>query len=256
MTDLDRLFADLRMLKPGRSSVQEIGHFAAHRDERDNGISLSRANDIQTSARLWQQQFNGKTPSIDDLREAARANFNIMPEPRVRERLGISKQTAQQSFKKAITKYEAGRPLKAREQELLKVFGLSMMWQFALDDRTLCTDFADLLVMEGALAYSARKEFESTYRFISLYALSIMHGARLRMGDGETTQLRLASSDSGMLRIKAQIPVTHTPKPLTTSVPLFETVLSVDIHCEVELLSLFDEAVPAEISGDRLVALV
>lgn len=256
VTDLDRLFADLRMLKPSCSSVQEIGHFAAHRDERDNGISLSRANDIQTSARLWQQQFDGRTPSIDDLREAARANFNIMPEPRIRERLGISKQTAQQSFNKAIKKLGVGRPLKVREHEVLKVFGLSMMWEFALDDRTLCNEFADLLVMEGALAESARVEFEGTYRFISLYALSIMHGARLRMADGETTQLRLASSDSGMLRIKAQIPVADTPKPVTTSVPLFETALSAATHCEPQLLILFEEAVPVEISGDRLVALI
>lgn len=256
VTDLDRLFADLRMLKPGHTSVQEIGHFAAHRDERENGISLSRANDIQTSAKLWQRQFEGKTPCLDDLREAARANFNIMPEPRVRERLGISKQTAQQSFNKAIRKYEAGRPLKAREREVLKVFGLSMMWQFALDDRTLCADFTDLLVAEGALADSARTDFESVFYFVSLYALAIMHGAKLRMADGETTQLRLASSDSGMLRIKAQIPVTDAPKPLITSVPLFETSLSADIHCEAELLSRFDEAVPAEIAGHRLVALV
>lgn len=256
VTDLDRLFADLRMLKPGRSSVQEIGHFAAHRDERDTGISLNRVNDIQISARLWQQQFDGKAPSIDDLREAARANFNIMPEPRIRERLGISKQTAQQSFNKAIRRYEARLPLKAREQEVLKVFGLSMMWQFALDDLTLCTDFADLLVTEGALVDSDRIKFESAYQFISLYALSIMHGARLRMADGQTTQLRLASSDSGMLRIKAQIPVTETPKPVTSSVPLFETSLSAADYCEADLLDLFGDAVPAEISGDRLVALV
>ena len=64
VTDLDRLFADLRMLKPGRTSVQEIGHFAAHRDERDSGISLGRANDIQTSARLWQRQFDGGPPRV------------------------------------------------------------------------------------------------------------------------------------------------------------------------------------------------
>jgi len=255
VTDLDRLFADLRMLKPGRSSVQEIGHFAAHRDERDAGISLSRANDIQTSARLWQQQLEGKAPSADDLREAARANFNIMPESRIRERLGISKQTAQQTFNKAIKKYEARSPLKAREQVVLKIFGLSMMWQFALDDRTLCADFTDLLITEGSLEHSARANFENVFKFISLYALTIMHGARLLMADGKMTQLRLASSDSGMLRIKAQIPVTSTPKPVTTSVPIFETSLSSDIHCETQLLDLFAEAVPAEISGDRLVAL-
>ena len=153
--------------------------------------SVSTApNDIQISARLWQQQFDGKAPSIDDLRGAARANFNILPEPRIRERLGISKQTVQQSFNKAIRKYEARRPLKAREQEVLKVFGLSMMGQFALNDLTLCTDFADLLVTEGALVDSDRTKFESAYQFISLYALSITgHGKRKKVRAPRTTDV-------------------------------------------------------------------
>jgi hypothetical protein len=115
VTDLDRLYADLRLSRPSRPSVQEIGHFAAHRDERDTGISLARANDIQTSARLWQRQFDGIPPTVAHLREAGRANLSIMPDARVRERLGISQQTARQSFEKAIRKLEAGRPLKARE---------------------------------------------------------------------------------------------------------------------------------------------
>jgi len=112
------------------------------------------------------------------------------------------------------------------------------------------------LIVDGALAEPAKADFENVFHFISLYALALMHGARLRMADGQTTQLRLAASDSGMLRIKAQIPVTETPKPVTTSVPLFETSLSAADYCEADLLDLFGDAVPAEISGDRLVALV
>lgn len=42
LTDFDRLFADLRMVTPGRASVHEIGNFAAHRGERDMGtVELS-----------------------------------------------------------------------------------------------------------------------------------------------------------------------------------------------------------------------
>ena len=257
VSDMERLFSDLRMMKPGRASVREVGHFAAHREERDNGISLERANDIQTSARLWQKQFDGVPPDIGHLKEAGRANLNIMPDDRIRERLGISRQTAEQSFAKAIRKYDAGRPLKHREAEVLKVFGLSMMWQFALDDHTLSAEFTDLLVLEGALPETERTNFERTSQFVALYALSILHGARLKMADGAITQLRLAASEeTGCLRIKAEIPIGGGRKPVTSSVPLFETSLAAATHCDPRVLTFMEEPVPAEIEGDCLVALI
>ncbi|HET9639891.1 MAG TPA: hypothetical protein VFP12_11865 [Allosphingosinicella sp.] len=256
VTDLHSLFSDLRMHQPGRASVQEIGHFAAHRHERDAGISLARANDIQTSAKLWHRQFEGAKPNAEHLREAGRANLRIMPEERIKESLGISRQTAEQSFNKAIRKFEAGRPLKEREFQVLKVFGLSMMWQFAFSDKALWSDFVDLLLEEGSLAKEDRRSFEAVSPFVSLYALNIMHGARLKMTDGKMAQLRLAvSEESGLLRIKAEIPVSDTPKPITTSVPMFETTLMAGEHCDPKLLTIIDEPIPAEIDGDKLVAL-
>ena len=121
VADLHSLFSDLRMHRPGRASIREVGHFAAHRHERDAGISLSRANDIQTSARRWYLQFEGITPDFEHLTEAGRANLRIMPDERIRERLGISRQTAEQTFAKAIRKYAAGRRLKERERQVHSV---------------------------------------------------------------------------------------------------------------------------------------
>jgi hypothetical protein len=257
VADVERLFSDLRMIKPGRPSVREIGHFAAHRAERNRGISLERANDIQTSAKLWQKQSDGVPPAVDHLKEAGRANFNIITDHRIRERLGISRQTAEQSFSKALRKYAAGHPLKHREAEVLEIFGLSIMWQFALDDRELSADFADLLVLEGALLEAERTRFDEASQFITLCALSIMHGARLKMADGSMTQLRLAASEeTGCLRIKAEIPLSEGRKPVTLSVPLFETSLVAVTYCDLRLLTFLDEPVPAEIEGGRLVALV
>src|SRR3546814_7835536 len=87
------------------------------------------------------------------------------------------------------------------------------MWQFVFDDKTLLSDFVELLIAEGALAEESRSSFESVSSFISLYALNIMHGARLKMADGKMAQLRLAASEEfGFLRIKAEIPVSDTPK--------------------------------------------
>lgn len=257
VTDLHCLFSDLRMHRPGRASVQEVGHFAAHRHERDTGISLARANDIQTSARLWHLQVDGTKPNAAHLKEAGCANLRIMPDERIKDLLGISRQTAEQSFNKAVRKFEAGRPLKAREFEILKVFGLSMMWQFAFSDKALWLDFADLLLEEGSLPDECRVGFEPVSTFVSLYALNIMHGARLKMADGKTAQLRLAVSEEGgdFLRIKAEIPVCDTPKPTTMSVPMFETTLTAGDHCDPKLLTFIDMPIPAEIDGDRLVSL-
>ncbi|MFG5120473.1 hypothetical protein [Methylorubrum sp. POS3] len=254
--DLHRLFSDLRLHRPGRTSVQEIGHFAAHRDERDTGITLERANNIQVSTKLWYSQLNGVKPTAEHLEQAGRANLKIMPDQRIREQFGISRQTAEQSFNKAIRKFRENRPLKEREIHLLKVFGLSLMWQFAFNDKTLWRDFVDLLVKEGSLEEDSSLAFEPVSIFLSLYALNIMHGARLKMADGKMTRLRLAASEEGdFLRIKAEIPVSEVPKPISISVSMFETALKAEQYCDRKLLTIVDDVIPAEIEGSRLVAL-
>ena len=253
--DLNRLFADLRLMKPGRASVQEIGNFAAHREERNSGITLQRVNDIQTSARLWHSQFQKGTPSADDIKRAGRANLNIMPEESIRERFGISRQTAQQVFNKGLRKFQERRPLKARELEVVTTLGLSMMWEVAFTGSILFSDFTDLLIEEGALESSAKDNFESVTHFVNLYALLIMHGTRLKLPDGDIAQLRLAASNSNTLRVVAHIPIAHIPKPITISVPLFETSLPSQTYCDPTVLTMLEAPIPVDIDGDRLVAL-
>jgi hypothetical protein len=81
-----------------------------------------------------------------------------------------------------------------------------------------------------------------------------MHAARLKMADGKMAQRRLAASEEdGLIRTKAEISISDTPKPVTTSVPMFETSLMAGDHCDPKLLHIIDEPIPAEIEGDRLV---
>lgn len=256
VADLHSLFSDLRLMRPGRPGPREIGHFAAHRHERDSDISLARADDIQTSARLWHLQLDDIRPTAKQLTEAGRANLRMMPERQIKDGFGMSRQTAEQSFAKAIGKFESGRLLKKRERRVLEVFGLGMMWQIAFSDESLWSDFVELLVEEGALSEEDVARFEPVSTFVILYALSIMHGARLKLADGMIAQLRLAASEEGgFLRIKAEIPIRGVPHPVTTSVPMFDTGLSARDHCDPELIAMSHEPVPAEIEGDRLVVL-
>jgi len=69
-------------------------------------------------------------------------------------------------------------------------------------------------------------------------------------------QLRLAVSEAeGFLRIKAEIPFSDIRKPIMTSVTMFETILMAGDHCDPRLLTSFNDPIPTEINGDRLVAL-
>lgn len=254
VTDLDRIFSDLRAAKPGRDSVREIGHFAAHRGERDSGIVLQRAGDMQTSARLWTQQLNGIKPTIEDLRLAGAANLAIAPPERIKDRLRMTPQAARTLFRKAVDKIEAGRPVNLKEKDVVRVLGLSMMWQFAFDDRTLIADLCELLIAEQSLEADRRTDIERHAPFVALYALALMHGARLKMPNGDLAPLRLAMrEETGALRIKVEIPIPSVGKPVTSSVPMFETSLMVEEHCDPRLLEKGALDVPVEVEGNRLV---
>jgi hypothetical protein len=256
VADLNCVFADLRIAKPGRESVKEIGHFAAHRGERDSGIVLKRASAMQTSARLWMQQIDGVTPTFGDIRAAGTANLAIAPPERIREGLRITPQAAKMLFRKAVDKMESGRPLNLKEREAVKVLGFSMMWQFAFDERTLVADLCDLLIGEGSLELDRRGDLERHTTFVALYALALMHGARLKLPDGSLAPLRLAArEETGTLRIKAEIPVPSMGKPVTSSVPMFETALMATEHCDPGLLEKSEINTPLEVDGDRVVAL-
>lgn len=233
VTDLDRIFSDLRVVRPGRESVREVGHFAAHRGERSSGIVLERAADMQISAKSWVRQQQGHLPTFPELRAVGKANLAIMPPERLKERLRMTRQAAGTAFRKAVDRLESGHPVKKRDRDIVNVLGFSMMWQFSFDDRLLANDLTTMLVAEGALAREDAAAFAEVATFMALHTLALMHGAALKMPDGQLAPLRLAvREETGTLRIKADVPVDATSKPVTISVPLFESSLSAEAHCD------------------------
>lgn len=238
VTDLDRLFSDLRTDRPCRSSVKEVGHFAAHRGERSSGIVLERAAHMQVSARSWVRQQQGHLPTFQELRAVGQSNLAIMPPEHLKERLRLTRQAAGTAFRKAVDRLEAGRPPKQRDREIVNLLGFCLMWQFSFDDRTLAADLTAMLVAEGALAREDEAAFAEIATFVTLYALALMHGAALKMPDGQLAPLRLAvREETGTLRIKADVPVDDTIKPVLISVPLFESSVPAVNHCDPSAIS-------------------
>jgi hypothetical protein len=252
VTDLDRLFSDLRFVEPGFETVREVGHLAAHRGERDRGIVLARAHDMQTSAGHWSRQQAGIQPTLENIEEAGRANLRIMPEARLRELFGASRMIVSQRFGIALKRYRDGKKLSRRDTRLMNTLGFSMTWQYAFDDAELASNFADALIGIGVLAVKDRPALLACAEFIALYALVLMHGAQLRLADGSAASLALRiREETGTLRIKAEIPVNNVI-PIMTSVAIFETSLAASRHCDSALL----EPYPYPIEIDEQLRLV
>lgn len=232
VTDLDRLFADLRFADPGRLTVREIGDFAAHRAERDKGIVMKRASDMQTSACIWVRQLLGVAPTVEEARAAGEANLNIATDVQIKDRLNASRQQARALFRQGMKKLSTGKHIGKKERAAVNWLGGSFIWLYAFDNVQLVKDLADVLNATGALDAVDRDAFMACASFISLHALTLMHGARLLLPDGETALLRLAvQQKTGTLRITAEIPVEHIGKPFGVRVSLFETDLNAADYC-------------------------
>jgi hypothetical protein len=260
VTDLDRLFGDLRFAKPGRSTVTEIGDFAAHREERDKGITMNRAAEMQTSARIWVRQLLRIPPSFDEAGAAGLANLKIASDAQIKEALGVPRETARSRFIQGMNKLrdEKEKDVTDKERAAINYLGTSFIWLYAFDDKQLIGELADVLIETGALAPKDRAAFADAAPFVALHALTLLHRARLRLPDGSTAPLRLSvRPDTNTLWIKVDIPVEDIGKPIGCRIPVFETSLDAASHCAPELLD--DPAMmegPIEIgSSGQLVAI-
>lgn len=259
VTDLDRLFSDLRSAVPGRPTVTELGDFAAHRQERDKGVVIKRAADMQVSGRIWVRQLLGIAPSLDEARAAGYANLNVATDEQIRNRLGVSRQAARSRFVQGMNKLAKKKKVNQKERDAINYLGTSFLWLYAFDDRQLIQELSDVLVEAGALATEDREAFASLAPFVTLYALALMNGARLRFTDYTTAPLRLCvRAGSNTLWIKAEIPIEDIGKPIGCRLPVFQTSLNAAACCAPELLenpALMDG--PVEIGAEgRLVAIV
>ncbi|MGV0819949.1 hypothetical protein [Martelella sp. AMO21009] len=235
VTDLDRLFSDLRSIASDRAIIREIGDFSAHRSERDKGIVMKRAAEMQLSPQAWFRQINGQVPTLDEAKKVAEVNLKIAPDQRIMDALGMTRQQARSHFGKASKKLAQGKMPRGRQEAAFNWLAGSFVWETAFNDDELIDDFADVLIEAGALDRVNRERFILCKSFVALYALSVMHMSRLLLPDGSLAPLRLmVRQETGTLRIKANIPVADIGKPVTCAVSVFETSLDANMHSEVQ----------------------
>ena len=254
VTDLDRLFSDLRSSETDRLTIREIGDFAAHRSERDKGIVMKRAADMQISARAWLRQINGQVPTLNEACQTAEANLRIAPDKRLEDNLRMKRRQGRSHFQQAKKKLSVGKIPNERQQAAFNWLAGTFIWETAFTEDQLMEDFTDVLLEKGALDDSEVDSFQECKTFVALYALAIMHMSQLRLPDAGLAPLRLMiRQETGTLRIKANIPVADVGKPVTCALSVFETSLDASTHCKVpSRIGDYSSELPIEIgpNGD------
>lgn len=249
VTDLDRLFADLRFTGSDLMTVREVGDFAAHRGERDKGIVMMRAADMQISSGGWVRQMIGQMPSLEEARRVGKANLRIAPDERIKTALGMTRQQAETHFLKAAKWLAEGKKPRDSQAAAFNWLATSFIWETAFTDEMLMNDFTNVLIRVGALDEENRERFGECRPFVTLYALTVMHMSHILMPDGSKAPLRLMiREETGTLRIKASIPAANIGKPVSSAVTVFETSLDAATYSGVRAESWdFDSEVPIEI---------
>jgi hypothetical protein len=230
--DLDRIFLSLRSRAFGRASIQEIGDFVAHREERQKGLVTQRAKDVFVSFENWLSVGDGQIPNLEKVREISSANFRIATDAQIMQRLGLSRNKANSALKEGLKKLAKGLSVTERERGAVDYFGGAFIWNPAFTDTELIDDLKFVLIKSQLLDSKAQHQFEDASSFIALYAISLMHGSAVVLSDGCRASLCAGyDNDEQYLEVKAYLTTEKYGKTITVPLCIFWTSLDADTHC-------------------------
>ena len=243
--DLDRLVLGLRSRAGSRDCFREIGDFVAHRDQRQKGPVTQIARDVFTSLEVWSLGLRGKSPTWADIERAARANLRIASEEQLMTGCGCSRATAHQKLDRAFKKIGREQRLKESEANVLTYLGNRFIWKPAFSSDQLFSEFVDVLEENGISYEREQPTVPSLKTFVTLYALSLMHGSAIVLESGNVVMLSAGfANERRVLEVKANFSLPDFGKPVTAPVCLFLTDLHPEDHCEDDLLERDDLVLP------------
>lgn len=241
IVDLDRLFLGQRDRAGNRACFREIGDFIAHRDTREKGLVTQVGRDIFTSVEVWSLKMRGRDPSWADIARAAHANLRLASDEQLKAGCGCQRKTARKRLDRALTKIDRNEQLTASELEILQYLGNRFIWKPAFTSDQLFSEFTEVLIRNGIVERVDAKALTNAKVFLTLYALTVMHGSSIVLDNGQKAKLFAGYANRGRhLEVKIDIVFNELGKPLMTPICLFLTDLSPENHCEQNLLAMDD----------------
>ena len=105
--DLDDFFLWARFNSYGYWSVQDIGHFIAHKQERDSGLTWTHASNVFLAINAHTDISIRKQIHLDDLRRGIIASCELDDATEVRRALGVGHNKIKKVTKRATIKIKA-----------------------------------------------------------------------------------------------------------------------------------------------------
>lgn len=216
--DLTRLFLYIRDRCDGRESVQEIGDFVAHHDERTKGLVTRCTRDWAVSATYAAAylnrplNFSSLPPYYPKFLEASSRR---LPSAQIAKLTGHSLKEVHKLLPRAIGRL-ASKPdgsltisSQSTEADRALMWGLSqiLVVQSAFDSNRLFDDFAAALRSNGILHKGEMTAFEEVKTFVTLFAVTVMHGCVVRLDGDKAVRLNAITDFEGVLKVEAAVKV-------------------------------------------------
>lgn len=261
--DLDRLFLGLRDRHHGRTGFREIGDFVAHREERQKGLVTQISRDVFTSVSIWSLGLRGRKPTRADIAEAAWANFRLASDLQLKRGCGLQRGTIKRRLESGLPKFERGVALADQEMRVIAYLGNRFIWKPAITDDQLFEEFCEVLLQNSIISKADRTALDGAKTFLTLYAISCMHGSAILLEDGTRGELLAGFANRDRyLEVKIQIRFNDTAKPITTPICMFLSTLHPEDHCNTKLLEQGSEWLsdawrePIEVGPDGRLSLI
>jgi hypothetical protein len=252
-SDLTRLFLALRM-DAETETVREIGHFVAHSDEREQGLTTNIARDFFVVIKFVLLNLI-KTPQrpvlfIDPRKldplfiPYARINFENLSKRLIFKETGLKQKQAIATLESMIGKFEPTQqgcltlkqPLNDSEVNLFRCLVSHYVITYAFDEVRLFNEFCHDLQAQGLLRSDEKELLRAKAPSISLFAITAMHGCNIIISDDFNARLSIGLVDKDQLCVTATVhcPTANIPT-LRMATAMFKTSLPRTLWCDKAL---------------------
>ncbi len=261
--DLRSVLADLRFKARTHPQVKEVGHFDAHRENKDNGLVRMRAHSMFTHIKFYASlsMFNENPLSSPMFRDGIVANFDVVDPILFRTTVGVGKKRARRHLNTALAKLVQGKggswevtaPLILVEEKMLNFLATTFASRAEFSDASLVAGLKSSLTGNDIFDPNELADIGRLKSPLALHTLTAMHGSTILFPDGTSARPAIRGGSGATLEIGAHT-VIPIPKEPRINLALFATSVPTEV-CEgrlLENLPLSDPDTPVEAVGDRL----
>lgn len=250
---LRRLFIYLRTRSYGHITVEELGHFVAHYDERDRGITWKRAVDFFThmefqALRLFDPWKSTIPPNKELMDRALRAGLRLTGPVSIREQTGLGFNAAKRLLETALPKiviYKGDtlavvkdNVLTDSETKVIKAIAGNIISRPIFNASMVMEDLIKATIKNHILLSTEIYALRSQQEFVSAFVVTLMHNAAIPYESGRYGYLHGGTYSNGQQRrVKMACDFTISQgQRLTLGGAIYEPELDADEWCEPELL--------------------